>query len=405
MELKLLLFQNQIEAKAARWAKTLLPSESLLPSPLLSQTTTVFHHNSTMQLPQQLSDGMKSIKNRLSRGNDEAPNVSLSPAMVVPASPRKIIFHLVRHAQAKHDDMSNYLYEEERLSWTDPKLTKLGEQQATTLCKNFSRMPFITTLISSPSRRSIQTAIHAFAPAIKEGLDIQVSPFFKEFTSFNCNQPLLIGMLQEKFKKKDCIDWKRLMEEPDYWKSGWPLLEFQFNLEVHAEFCRQILYDIGKKVIEAGAVNTEGNAEIAVVGHVIALNCLMGNIACKSEVFFIVLFLYWTIVYVVLYPHRTIGLHAQIHNESPVLGSIPSTAASSSSHPIFSPAPTSNLTTHMKKSCTTGPLTSPLLSLAALNLSNLSMAVSRKAMPDPSSLSESVQPHHRSPKNLQITSL
>ncbi|KAH8760785.1 histidine phosphatase superfamily [Hyaloscypha finlandica] len=190
----------------------------------------------------------------------------------IPAKPAKIIFHLIRHAQADHDDMSNDMTEEERLSLDDPELTKTGKLQAANLGKSFSRIPLLTHIICSPSRRSIQTAIHAFGRA---GCEIVIAPDFKEFTSFNCDQPLPFDILEKQFRKHG-LDWSIISKYPNYWRSSFRD-GTNISLEQQAEFCRDRLYVSCKESLEH-VTNVEGNCEIAIIGHVVSLNCLIGNL-------------------------------------------------------------------------------------------------------------------------------
>jgi hypothetical protein len=205
------------------------------------------------------------------------------PDEEVPEVPKglRIIFHLIRHGQAKHDDMHNNLTEKERLSLEDPKLTNLGIKQAETLGKNFPRLPFITSIFSSPSRRCIQTALHVLDPILGPEVPINVSPFFRELSKFKCGQPLPRSRLQEKFKKENCIEWALLESQQDLWQCdarGYA----RVTLKEQAELCRKLLYETGQMYIKEGRLNAEGNVEIVVIGHVLLLNTIMGNTACKS---------------------------------------------------------------------------------------------------------------------------
>ncbi|KAE9381298.1 hypothetical protein N431DRAFT_538984 [Stipitochalara longipes BDJ] len=205
------------------------------------------------------------------------PSPDLSPKS------RVCYFHLIRHGQAEHDDMHNNLTEEERLSLEDPKLTKLGIEQAANLGKSFSRLPFITTVFCSPSHRCIQTALNVIDPVGKQNPPINVSPFFREFSQYNCDQPLPLSLLQGKFKE-DCIEWTLLESQQDFWKSD-AHGGAKITLEEQAELCRKLIYETGQMFIKEGALNAEGNVEIVVVGHVVSLNCLMGNTAYSSRKF------------------------------------------------------------------------------------------------------------------------
>jgi broad specificity phosphatase PhoE len=171
--------------------------------------------------------------------------------------------------------MSNDMTEEERLSLDDPELTKTGKLQAANLGKSFSRTPLLTHIVCSPSRRSIQTAIYAFGTA---GHEIVIAPDFKEFTSFNCDQPLPFDIIEKQFRKHG-LDWTVISKYPNYWRSSFRD-GTNINLEQQAEFCRDRLYVSCKQFLEH-ETNAEGNCEIAIIGHVVSLNCLMGNLTCK----------------------------------------------------------------------------------------------------------------------------
>ncbi|KAI4723779.1 PGAM-domain-containing protein [Aureobasidium sp. EXF-10728] len=93
--------------------------------------------------------------------------------------PRTLYF--VRHAQgehnAQHDD-----------SIPDALLTPHGKSQCRDLSASFSHHDSVALIVSSPLRRALQTAVHAFTPALhRDGVKVLLQPMAQEMNAFACD--------------------------------------------------------------------------------------------------------------------------------------------------------------------------------------------------------------------------
>ncbi|KAK6537164.1 hypothetical protein TWF694_011361 [Orbilia ellipsospora] len=98
--------------------------------------------------------------------------------------PRAI--YLVRHAEGFHN-----------VNWQhhlrDPDLTPLGHKQCATLAGNFPYHANLTTVICSPLKRTIQTTLESFHPAISRlsssnpSFKIITNPYFQETGEWECD--------------------------------------------------------------------------------------------------------------------------------------------------------------------------------------------------------------------------
>ncbi|KAG9662669.1 phosphoglycerate mutase family protein, partial [Aureobasidium melanogenum] len=89
--------------------------------------------------------------------------------------------YFVRHAQgehnAQHDD-----------SIPDAVLTPHGKSQCHDLNVSFAHHDSVALIVSSPLRRALQTAVHAFAPALqRDGVKIVLQPMAQEMNAYACD--------------------------------------------------------------------------------------------------------------------------------------------------------------------------------------------------------------------------
>jgi hypothetical protein len=180
------------------------------------------------------------------------------------------------------DARDNDILEEECLSLDDQELTKVDGQQTANLGKSFTRGPLHTYIMHSTSHDSIQTAIYAFGRVVKLGNRIVITPHSKEFTSFNCNQPLAFEAFEKQFRKYN-FDWTNISKHPNYWQSS-VQDDNNINLEVQAEYCRKLLNVSAGHFLEYDA-NAKDNCQIDVDGRLVSLKYLMRNTMCKTFLF------------------------------------------------------------------------------------------------------------------------
>ncbi|KAI5266523.1 PGAM-domain-containing protein [Aureobasidium subglaciale] len=70
----------------------------------------------------------------------------------------------------------------------DAILTKLGKSQCRELSNSFSNHDSIALIVSSPLRRALQTAVHAFAPALqRDDVKLLLQPMAQEMNAFACD--------------------------------------------------------------------------------------------------------------------------------------------------------------------------------------------------------------------------
>ncbi|OQE10622.1 hypothetical protein PENFLA_c085G10382 [Penicillium flavigenum] len=90
------------------------------------------------------------------------------------------IIHCVRHAQGVHNlSQANH-------HLPDPELTPLGEEQARALGTRFPELGNIELILSSPLRRTIQTALLAF-PSRDKNLQVIAWPELQEASDLVCD--------------------------------------------------------------------------------------------------------------------------------------------------------------------------------------------------------------------------
>jgi broad specificity phosphatase PhoE len=160
----------------------------------------------------------------------------------------------------------------ERAKVIDPGLTDFGVLQCATLSAAFPRMDKITHIVSSPSRRTILTTKFAFRQVLNRGVEILLLNFLKEKGHCACNMGTPIPTLKEEFKDLK-VNFSRLEEgwevkNLDYHTHGWKALAVEMRKE---------LYLIGKKAVEKGEFNADGNIEILVTSHGGTLKTIDGH--------------------------------------------------------------------------------------------------------------------------------
>ncbi|CAI7656073.1 uncharacterized protein N7487_003287 [Penicillium crustosum] len=106
------------------------------------------------------------------------------------------IVHFVRHAQGVH----NLSHENHHLP--DPELTPLGEEQARALGATFPALENIQLILSSPLRRTIQTALLAFPSHVGDGaLKVIAWPEVQEASDLNCDTGSDLLDIKAEFEK------------------------------------------------------------------------------------------------------------------------------------------------------------------------------------------------------------
>jgi broad specificity phosphatase PhoE len=91
------------------------------------------------------------------------------------------IIHCVRHGQGVH----NLSHANHHLP--DPELTPLGEEQARSLCARYPKLANVQLIVSSPLRRTLQTALLAFPSQLEGGLQVLALPEMQEASNLICD--------------------------------------------------------------------------------------------------------------------------------------------------------------------------------------------------------------------------
>lgn len=91
------------------------------------------------------------------------------------------IIHCVRHGQGVH----NLSHANHHLP--DPELTPLGEEQARSLCAKYPKLANVQLIVSSPLRRTLQTALLAFPSQLEGGLQVLALPEMQEASNLICD--------------------------------------------------------------------------------------------------------------------------------------------------------------------------------------------------------------------------
>jgi broad specificity phosphatase PhoE len=93
----------------------------------------------------------------------------------------KTTIHCVRHAQGYHN------LNEANHQIADPDLTPVGEEQCSTLNKNFPYHSRVTHLVASPLRRTLYTCLLSFPSEVKAGLKVVALPELQETSDLPCD--------------------------------------------------------------------------------------------------------------------------------------------------------------------------------------------------------------------------
>ena len=132
-----------------------------------------------------------------------------------------VTLHCVRHAQGHHN-----LSEENEENMHDPDLTPRGKEQCRRLCEEFPHHDKIDCIVSSPLRRTIQTAHIGFEPAIKKNkLQIILAPRAQETSDKKSDTGSDMKKLKEEFG--DLLDDHRM-------ESGWNQNEGKWEMDTYA---------------------------------------------------------------------------------------------------------------------------------------------------------------------------
>ncbi|KAI1306150.1 phosphoglycerate mutase-like protein [Xylaria venustula] len=102
---------------------------------------------------------------------------------------------LIRHAEAEHNDTKDY-------SIHDPSLTKLGREQCARLRTGLIADPLVQQaelIITSPMRRTIQTALDTVDWLIERGVKIQADAHWQENTAKPCDVGSAISEVADEF--------------------------------------------------------------------------------------------------------------------------------------------------------------------------------------------------------------
>ncbi|KAI0554627.1 phosphoglycerate mutase-like protein [Xylaria curta] len=106
---------------------------------------------------------------------------------------------LVRHAQAEHNATKDYFIH-------DPDLTELGREQCAELRKGLMEDPLAQQaelIITSPMRRTIQTALDTVDWLIEKGVKIQADAHWQENSAKPCDTGSAISKVAKEFPSID----------------------------------------------------------------------------------------------------------------------------------------------------------------------------------------------------------
>lgn len=116
-------------------------------------------------------------------------------------APKKIVLHLVRHAQGYHN------LSEKNHSLPDPDLTDLGKEQCRDLQAKFPYHANITHLVASPLRRTLYTCLLSFSEEVEQkGLKVVALPEIQETSDLPCDTGSDPAKLKEEFGEKGQVD-------------------------------------------------------------------------------------------------------------------------------------------------------------------------------------------------------
>jgi len=141
----------------------------------------------------------------------------------------------VRHAQGYHNlDKDGVDTEQIR----DPDLTDRGREQCERLREDFPFQDKIDCILASPIRRTIQTALIGFQPAIeKRGLKLLLTPMAQETSDKPSDTGSELDKLQKEYGNR--IDARRMTSDWNTNKGQWHM--DWVSIEKHAVELRQYI--------------------------------------------------------------------------------------------------------------------------------------------------------------------
>ncbi|KAG5664964.1 hypothetical protein KAF25_008698 [Fusarium avenaceum] len=142
------------------------------------------------------------------------------------------IIHCVRHGQGVH----NLSHANHHLP--DPELTPLGEEQARSLCAKYPKLANVQLIVSSPLRRTLQTALMAFPSQLEGGLQVLALPEMQEASNLICDTGRDLSEVK--------ADFEQLPVNFDVVETGWHIKEDKWapvasSLLKRAQIARQWL--------------------------------------------------------------------------------------------------------------------------------------------------------------------
>ncbi|KAI4778965.1 hypothetical protein E4T52_06079 [Aureobasidium sp. EXF-3400] len=119
-----------------------------------------------------------------------------------------VTIHCVRHAQGFHNiSVANH-------AMHDPMLTPLGEEQCKALQAKFPFMDRVEAVVASPMKRTVYTALHSFAPVIKDKrLKVIALPELQETSDLPCDTGSNVQDLESEFRGQP-VDWSYMYTPP-----------------------------------------------------------------------------------------------------------------------------------------------------------------------------------------------
>ncbi|KAK1761580.1 phosphoglycerate mutase [Echria macrotheca] len=107
------------------------------------------------------------------------------------------IIYLVRHAESAHNVSKD-------VNHRDPPLTAAGQTQASSLASTFPNPESVTTIVSSPLRRTLQTTLAAFGRLIETGTArLVLDPDLQERSDLPCDTGSAVETLRAEFPTLD----------------------------------------------------------------------------------------------------------------------------------------------------------------------------------------------------------
>ncbi|KAL2072770.1 hypothetical protein VTL71DRAFT_12113 [Oculimacula yallundae] len=197
----------------------------------------------------------------------------------------KIIVHCIRHAKAYHNlpipGASKEVSRAAVRALHDPSITPHGHTQCARLAMSLPFSPSnITHILSSPSRRCIQTARLSVGDLVSSAscsskarkLPIVLWNDLKELGRIPCNNGSKIEVLKEEFKDLDLVC--------DYLDEGWEEVNLHDRQLTAVDIAMKLRIDIrnlATTALEHNHVNAHGNIEIMIFSHGGLLGILAGH--------------------------------------------------------------------------------------------------------------------------------